>query len=119
MGTNKKFWVLVKTTMKIAMFITIIFAIVQAYNIYTYFQEHPQTEFEWNSFYESMPKEAQVKINMMERERTIVILALFFYAMTEVALFFEDKQNHWATWVYKKVSRIAEKADEKLEDDEL
>lgn len=101
----------------IVIWIIIIIGIYQAYGIYEYFQEYPQKEFKWTT-YGSPPAELLHKVSMINTAKRTIWIGLLFAAIFHVLNYFRDKENHFVTFLIRKIGPVMEKLGDKLEDEE-
>jgi hypothetical protein len=108
-----------KNLMRVGFFLCIIFASIQGYKIYKYFELYPTTEYRWSAYVEP-PDEFVVKAQMMNTAKSIVWVGLLFFVLFEVFSYYEKPDKHWVSYFNKKY-RIKEKIEQmgdKFEQDE-
>ena len=87
------------------MLVVIVLSVIEAVNMYRYYQLHPQKEFTI-SRYDPLPEEALTKIELINNVRYLLavglsLLAVFFYCDYRA-----EPENHWLTRVIKSVKGI-------------
>ena len=96
----------------VLMWIVIIIGIYQAVEIYNYFQEYPQKEFEWAP-HEQPPQELLIKISMINAAKRTIWIGLLFATIFYTLAYLRDKENHFVTFLRNKIGPFLKN----LEDD--
>ena len=100
---------------KIAMILIAIYGIYQAVNIYQYFQQYPQTSFEWSTF-GSMPMEAVIKSAMILQLKRTLVAGIIVWGIFAVADYTYKPEGHFFQVIHRLLKPLLDKT-EKLEDD--
>ncbi len=96
-------------------------AMYQAYNVYMFFKDNPQTKYE-TARGEELPEEALIKIDMYLGLRNTIYMGLLIILIYFTVDYFYDPERHFITIVNKKMikmpgSESVKKLNELKEDD--
>ena len=81
-----------------------------------YYQEYPQTEFEWNSYIESPPEEMMIKIMLTNEAKEAIWYTLLILVFFEIFSYIEKPKEHWANLVIGFIKKLDNKD---IEEDEV
>lgn len=93
---------------RIALFILLILAAWQAYNIYSYWQEHPQKEYEWDAW-QGPPEEAIVKANMNNDARNLMLWGVVVMLIAQYGMYLRDPDHHWCAPIVRYLNNLEDK----------
>jgi len=90
---------------KVGLFITLIFVLVQGVKLVKLMNEYPDTRYEY-SRYEEPPAELQLKLQQTEKTRNIIFTFLGLYIIFEVFSYLENPEDHFCRNAVKKFQQM-------------